>query len=165
MTVDSFTKGRVMFVSSYSTYIDTSSTKRVAQERRDVEKKSSKSFSSKLLQTTPKNVTLTKELPLNYISNYKALHNRQQLQEKSSSQNSETMKFTKLNSLSSAQVAYGDNSKMFSLVQKPKQTLDQTPKPAEYLPETAQEKQESIMRVKMVNAYISNDNYYRITAA
>ena len=154
-----------MFVSSYSTYIDTNSTKRVTQERRDVQKKSSEPFSSKLLQTTPKNVTLTKELPLNYISNYKALHNRQQLQEKSSSQNSGAMKFIKLNSLSSAQVAYGDNSKMFSLIQKPKQTIDQTPKLAKYLSETAQEKQESIMKTKMVNAYISNENYYRITAA
>ena len=163
--MDNFEKGSFMFVSSYSTYIDTSATKRVTQERDDASKKSSSSFSSKLLQTTPKNVSLEKTLPLNYISNYKALHNRQQLQENINSQTPQKMKFNKISSMSNAQVAYGDNAKMFSLVQKPKQALDQTPKLNKALPREAQTSQESIMKVAMVNAYISNENYYRITAA
>jgi len=154
-----------MFVSSYSTYIDTATTKRVTPEKKDVEKKASDSFGSKLLETTTKDVTSNKKLPLNYISDYKALHNKQQLQEKDLSQSTSTAKFSKLSSISSAKVAYTDNSQMFALIQKPKQTIDQTPKISRYLPEKTQEKQEGIMKTNMVNTYIANDNYYKITSA
>ena len=154
-----------MFVSSYSTYIDTNSTKRVNQEKESTQKKSSDSFSSKLLQTAQQDIVQGEKLPLSYISNYKALHNRQQLQEKLDAQNPQQMKFTKINSMNSAKVAYADNSKMFPRIQKPKQTIDQTPKISATLPSEAQASQESIMKVAMVNTYISNENYYHITAA
>ena len=154
-----------MFVSSYSTYIDTATTKRVTQERKDVEKKPSDSFGSKLLETSAKDVSANQKLPINYISNYKSLHNKQQLQEKTLSQNANSAKFSKLNSMSSAKVAYTDNSQMFALIQKPKQTIDQTPKISRYLPEKTQAKQEGIMKINMVNTYIANDNYYQITSA
>ena len=154
-----------MFVSSYNTYIDTTATKRVSEGRRESDKKPSESFSAKLLQTTPSKLSLEKQLPLNYISSYKALHTKQQLQEQSLALKSETQKFTKLSSISGAKVAYSDNSNMFSLIQKPKATLEQTPKIPKYLPKEAQGKQEEVLKIKMVNAYIANDNYFHITAA
>jgi len=155
-----------MFVSSYSTYIDTTTTKRIQNERNDANKKVSKApFESKLLQDVSKDVNLGKSIPLNYISNYKALNNRQRLSHQELEQNKSKMKFTKLSSMDSASIAYSTNTKMFSLIQKPKQTIDQTPKLDRNLPQPAQEKQETFMRTKMINAYVANENYYRITAA
>jgi len=147
-----------MFVSSYSTYIDATANKKVENKKSQVSSKPSEHFSSKLLQTTPQSeVILSKKLPLNYISNYKSLYNRQQLQEKDLQTNPAKIKFSKLSSITNAQASYSENSKMFSLFIKPKTTLDQTPK--------VEKNQESVMRAKMVNTYIANDKYYNITAA
>lgn len=147
-----------MFVSSYSTYIDTTANKKVENKKSDVTSKPSESFSSKLPQAAPQSeLILSKKLPINYISNYKALYNRQQLQEKDLQTNPAKMKFSKLSSLSNAQISYSENSKMFSLFIKPKTTLNQTPK--------VEKNQENVMRAKMVNTYIANDRYYDITAA
>jgi len=154
-----------MFVSSYSTYIDTTTTKRAQNERTDNAKKTSSSFDSKLLPSAAKDVVLNSKLPLNYISHYKTLNNQQKLQEKELTQNPAKMKFTKISSMNSANVAYGDNSKMFSLIARPKQTIDQTPKLDKNLPQEAQNIQGNIMKQKMINTYISNENYYNITAA
>jgi len=153
-----------MFVSSYSTYIDTT-TKRTQNERSESAKKPSVSFESKLLQTTPKDVLLGSKFSLNYISNYKALNNQQKLQDKELTQNPAKMKFSKISAMSSAQVAYGDNSKMFSLILRPKQTIDQTPRVDKNLPQEAQKLQGNIMKQQMINTYVANENYYRITAA
>ncbi len=154
-----------MFVSSYNTYIDTNSTQRTQSERKESAKKPTSSFESQLLQTTSKEISNKNKLPLNYISDYKALNNRQKLENKELTQNPTKMKFSKINSMSSAHVAYSDNTKMFSLVQKPKQTIDQTPKLDKNLPAPAQNMQEDFLKDKMISAYIANDNYYRITAA
>ncbi|QSZ41134.1 hypothetical protein GJV85_03070 [Sulfurimonas aquatica] len=153
-----------MFVSSYSTYIDTSSSTKAQKEKSEPLKLSS-SFESKLLKnTTPDLVLPSKKLPVNYISNYKSLHNRQQFEQQSLNIDSSKAQFSKLNSMSGAQVAYAENSKMFSLLQKPKITLNQTPKLDSKLPQEAKKGQESIVRNSMVNTYIENDNYYKITA-
>ncbi len=147
-----------MFVSSYSTYIDTTANKRVQNERVQGEKKSSQSFQNKLLVTPQKTLQAGSELPVNYISNYKSLNIKQQLlQEQEKSQNSDKMKFTKVSAQGNAKVAYEENSKMFSFLIKPKQTLSQTP--------DLMKSKESFLRETMVNTYTANDNYYRITAA
>ena len=155
-----------MFVSSYSTYIDTTVASRVNNERKEVDKKSSDSFNSKLLSATPKTIPTAKQLPLDYVSDYKALYNRQKLdQDKEFGKNVATMKFSKMSSQSAAQVVYTANSKMFSLIPKPKIALDQTPTLSKKLPPEAQEAGKELLKIDMVNAYIANDNYYRITAA
>jgi len=160
-----------MFVSSYSTYIDTNVTKRTTHDKNEAKKETSDSFASRLLEENSEELINGSKLPLNYISNYKALHNRQQLQEQSNSQekgslkNRSQVKFTKINSMSSAKVAYGDNSKLFSLIPKPKLVIDQTPKINRTLSSQTQAKQESIMKTAMVNTYVSNENYFRITSA
>ena len=154
-----------MFVSSYSTYIDTTATKRINNERKELEKKPSDSFSSKLLSSKPETLSNKPQLPLNYVSNYKSLYNRQRLDQQDLTQTVSKMKFSKISSLSSAQIAYTANSKMFSLIAKPKIALDQTPSIDKKLPKEAQVEKESLLKINMVNAYIANDNYYQITAA
>ena len=54
---------------------------------------------------------------------------------------------------------------MFPIIKKPAFTLSQTPKIDEKLPLDVQEAKEKTLRHTMLNTYISNDNYYRITAA
>jgi len=154
-----------MFVSSYSTYIDTSVTKKIQNDRPIEKVKPTESFASKLLQTTQKDVSFGTKLPINYISNYKALGNRQRLEQREEKQTNAKSTFSKLSAMSNSKVSYEVNSKMFSFMLKPKGTIDQTPKLDRNLPVKAQEKQESLMKTAMVNAYIANDNYYRITAA
>jgi len=155
-----------MFVSSYSTYIDTTANKRVQNERVQGEKKSSQSFQNKLLVTPQKTLLSGNELPVNYISNYKSLNTKQQLlQEQEKSQNSDKMKFAKVSAQGNAKVAYEENSKMFSFLIKPKQTLSQMPQFHKQSPSDLMKSKESFLRETMVNTYTANDNYYRITAA
>ena len=155
-----------MFVSSYSTYINTSATERNQKERVDASKESGSSFSKKLDTTLSTEVTkashlLKNQLPVNYVSNYKVLNNQQKLQQESSKAQ---IKFTQVSTLQNAKVAYSDNSQMFSFLQKPKVTLDQTPKINTKMPTQAQEGQEKSLRHLMINTYIANDSYYKITA-
>ena len=155
-----------MFVSSFRTYVDTSSIKRVQNDKHETTKSPTESFSSKLLQNSlNKTLVPSNTHTLDYVSNYKALRTKQQITQQEQSQSSEKAKFTKVNAQGNAKVAYEENSKMFSFLVKPKTSLDLTPKIDKRLPEPALKVKESIMKIQMVNAYISNDNYYQITAA
>jgi len=140
-----------MLVSSYNMYIDNVSTQRTQNKKSSVLKTSTKPFfveAQSKAQT--KSISLNNSLPINYISKYKILNNRQALQRQELAANTPKMKFTKISSINNAQVAYGENSKMFSLFIKPKPTLNQTPK--------------SALKNTMINTYIANENYYKITA-
>ncbi len=154
-----------MFVSSYVTYVDTTVTKKIQADRAITPIKKTESFASKLLQNTQKNVLLNSKIPLNYISNYKSLNNRQLLDQQKTQQTATTLKFSKLSAMSSSKISYEENTKMFSFLIKPKGTINQTPKLDKNLPVKAQERQASFMRVKMLNTYIANDNYFKVTAA
>ncbi|MFA5461776.1 MAG: hypothetical protein WC274_06835 [Sulfurimonas sp.] len=152
----------LMFVSSYNTYVNTTNTKNNTDFKKNDDKETSESFSKNLFQNVLKPYT-DKTLPIDYISNYKSFYNQQKLQEHSTSQSEYTLK--QLSTQNSAKAAYDENSKMFSLVKKPFTSLDQSPKIDERLPPQGQEAKEKVLRHTMVNTYISNDNYYRITAA
>ena len=156
-----------MFVSSYSTYVDTSVTKKLQNDKAIEPVKKADSFASKLLQNANTNVSafVDSKIPLSYISNYKALSNRQQLDNQENKQKATKLKFSKLSAMSSSKVSYEANTKMFSFLIKPKGTIDQTPRVDKNLPQKAQESQESFMRLKMLNTYIANDNYFKVTAA
>jgi hypothetical protein len=152
-----------MFVSSYNTYVNTTNSTKSSELRRSDDKEKSDSFSKSLSDSTILKPYNDKNLPINYISNYKSFHNHQRLQEHLQSQNEYNLK--QLNTLNSAKIAYDENSKMFPLAKKPSSSLSQTPKIDEKLPPKDQEAKEKVIRHVMVNTYISNDNYYRITAA
>ena len=157
-----------MFVSSYNTYIQTNTSDKVARQRTEQTENKSKSFGSKLSQTVSSIDSKTSNLPVNYISTNQVLNNKQEIDEKQNTlvntTKNLTNKFTSQNSLINAKNAYENNSKMFSLFQKPHATLDQTPSIKNTLPEEPMDVKESNLRHKMVNTYIDNDNYYKITA-
>ena len=151
-----------MYVSSFSTYVNTESTARTQQSRVNRSENGAESFETKLLSKTVKNVDTSPKFPINYISNYKALNNQQKLQE--NPQNSAKTKFLKLEAEAEAKNAYSDNSKIFSLILAPRTTLDQTPKINRELPQNIQDIKENNLRHTMLNTYIANENYYKITA-
>jgi hypothetical protein len=152
-----------MFVSSYSTYIDTNRLQK-SQETQKEERKTDSSAFSKQLKFNPTALQKsTGNIPINYISDYKVLNNQQKLQQ-DTEQNMQKLKFSKIKAFDSAKTAYTDNTKIFSLLVKPSATLDQTPKVDKKMPPKAQEAKEAIMKHQMVNTYLANENYYRITA-
>jgi hypothetical protein len=151
-----------MFVSSYNTYISTNNSNR-SENYKSKEVKSDTTFSSELSKfTLLKSYTQT-DLPIDYVSNYKSFSNQQKLYEQMQNFNSQELK--KLTTFSDAKVAYEENTKMFPIIKKPTFTLSQTPKIDEKLPLDVQEAKEKTLRHTMLNTYIANDNYYRITAA
>ena len=151
-----------MFVSSYSTYINTNNSQRVEKERGSKSKLSASSFESKLSQESILESKNTQNLPINYISNYKAFINKQKLQEHS--QNDNEIKYKQINAMKNAKIAYEDNSVIFSLFLEPKATQSQIPQLDKELPAEIQILQEKEMRHTMINTYLSNDKYYQITA-
>jgi hypothetical protein len=152
-----------MFVSSYNTYINTSSSQKTQREKADLSTESKSSYSEKVLPQTSSTLVANTSLPVNYISNYKVLSNQQRLQD-NNTQTQEKTKFTKINANQSAKEAYTDNTKIFSFLIQPKATLNQTPRVDKKMSPDAQEAQEKNLRYTMVNTYIANDNYYKITA-
>ena len=151
-----------MFVSSYNTYVSTNNSDRTSNQRVDKAKPSTGSFESKLEQSGVLESKNTQNLPITYISNYKAFSNKQKLQEQF--QNKDEIKYNKVNAMKNAQSAYKDNSVMFSFLLEPQMTQSQTPQIDQKLPSDLQKAQEQNMRHAMVNTYLANDKYYRITA-
>ena len=148
-----------MFVSSYSTYINTND--KLSKPKIDIQKVQEKSFNNILSKSTTLVAYDTKNLPINYISNYKSFSNKQKLLD-NQTKNKNTVKFKKINdfkkinNIKNAKDSYKSNSHMFSLVSIPKTTINQTPKINNF--------NLLNMKHKMVNTYIENDKYYQITA-
>lgn len=152
-----------MFVSSFNTYIGTNSSNKSENYRDRDFKGDADSFGGELSKSTILKPCTDKSFPVDYVTNYKYFNNRQKIEEQLQNQNGEELK--KLNTLNNAKVAYEENTKMFSLLKKPTLTLSQTPKIDEKLPRDAQEAKEKSLRNTMVNTYLENDKYYRVTAA
>ena len=152
-----------MFVSSYSTYIDTNRLQKSQETQKEEKKTENGAFSKKLNLNLSSLQKSTVNFPINYISDYKVLNNQQKL-EQDVAQNRQKQKFSKIQSFDNAKTAYSDNTKIFSLLVKPRATLNQTPRIDKKMPQNAQEAKESIMKHEMINTYIANENYYKITA-
>jgi len=161
-----------MFVSSYSTYITSNTSDKIAKVQNNRTSENS-SFSSKLTTKQNLNLSTIHNPPINYISANKALVNKQELDYQRDLKKDKEIKntkdlatsFSKQSSLSSLKSTYTTNVTMFSFLRKPKATLDQTPRTDETQAPDIQKIQEQNLRHKMVNTYISNDSYYRVTAS
>ncbi|WP_373069350.1 hypothetical protein [Sulfurimonas sp.] len=156
-----------MFVSTYSTYLNANSVNKSAKER----ELNSSSSSSKLFENALKTSTLSSNkplvnIPVNYISHNKIMSTKERLNEqlKQNSIEANIQKFTNINSKIHAPSSYADNTKMFSLMLKEQQTLKGKDPINKDLPKEIQELKESNLRTTMVNTYLENDKYYRITA-
>ena len=157
-----------MFVSSYSTYIQANNSDKISRERIEKPKLGQDSFSKKLNEVSSDLGNKTSSLPVNYISQKQILHTKQEImrqEDKLQDSIKENInKFTNQNSLVNSKSAYQSNSKMFSLFKIPQVALNQTPSVDNTLPKEPRDIKELNMRHKMLNTYIANDNYYRITA-
>lgn len=151
-----------MFVSSYNTYVNTNNSDRTSNQKVDKSKYYSSSFESKLAQNIVLESKDTQNLPITYISNYKAFSNKQKLQKQF--QNKDEIEIKKINTIKNAKEAYADNSVMFSLFLEPKATQSKIPQIDQKLPSELQKAQEKRIRHTMINTYLENDNYYQITA-
>lgn len=151
-----------MFVSSYSTYINTNTADKTTKSKVDLPKDQPKSFSSVLSKSVVPNSNLTTNLPIDYVSNNKSFNIQYKMQEQTQSKG-ET-KFKQISDMKSAKIAYSDNSVMFSLLKKPGISLDQTPKINHNLPQNIQDIKEGNLKHIMVNTYLENDKYYQVTA-
>lgn len=140
-----------MFVSSYNTYLSTSHIETNKKENRK------EGFELKKESKAPNNTfaqnATDKKLPVSYISALKVLRNQQKLHEQT--QQPQKSKFTKVSLLNNAQSAYKESAVMFSFIRKPKVPLGQ---PESKLPTNFSTK------LKALNTYIENDNYYKVTA-
>jgi len=149
-----------MFVSSYNTYIHTNTTDKTAKTKEPAHVDNSKSsFASKLLHTSQIPNTQATNSPINYIDNSKVFHNRQKLQQNVESKQEIKIanKFNEFNSVKTSKVAYSDNSKMFSIVAKPKPATSSAVISGHGF---SQQK----AKLSAINTYIKNDMYYQITA-
>ncbi len=161
-----------MFVSSYSTYITSNTPDKISKVSHEKQRNQQEKFSSELASKSKAPLSFSNNLPINYISQNKALVNRQALNYQSDKKNSDEIKKTKelttslskQNSLNSVKSAYIGNTKMFSFLVKPKATLSQTPQIDSRQPTEVQEIQEKNLRLVMVNTYLADDKYYKITA-
>ena len=151
-----------MFISSYSTYIDTSKTTRLKKDRDEKDKPFSANFSKELSKSiiTPRTV---KSFPIDYVSNYQTFRNQQKLNY--NFKNQDLAKFVKTSKQLNAQTSYKQNSRMFSLILKPLGTLNQTHRINTILPNNFQELKKQFARKDMISTYTSNVSYFNITAA
>ena len=141
-----------MFVSSYSTYINSNSSEKQVSSKIQKAKEQTSSF---VLDPTQGDVLESKKsagLPLNYISNYKVFNNKQKLQDDETYQDKDKAQYTHSKTIQNAKDAYADNSKIFSFFIEPKATQSQTLHV------------DNNTRHKAINTYLANDSYYQITA-
>lgn len=165
-----------MFVSSYSTYVASSTSDKTVKVNNEREKEEKSSFSSKLLSASKIDSKALDSFPVDYVITNKTFGNKQQLEfQRQTIENRETKDstntkklteiFSKQNLLIDAVSSYSANTKMFSLRQKPQATISQTPTISTQQPTESQELQINNLRHTMVNTYLENDKYYQVVAS
>ncbi|MCK4737226.1 MAG: hypothetical protein KAT10_01595 [Sulfurimonas sp.] len=151
-----------MFISTYNTYINTNTSEKSHKQAGSRLKDKAEPFNLELSKNPVLKSNITKNLPIDYVSNYKSFNTQQKLQEQAKSPNE--IKFNKIKNMDSAKVAYEEGSKMFPLFKKPSSALSQPIKMSKEAPQNIQDLKEENLRHVMVNTYIVNDKYYQITA-
>jgi len=149
-----------MYVSSFSTFVHSSSTQKIHKQNTDTQ--SVKNSFNKEFNEVSVNSKLQKQLPVNYISNYKVLNNQQKLQGDKNTQ--EFTKFSKISAKTNAKEKYEKEMTIFSFSSMPKVALQQTPTISTKLSPEAQTISEQNLRNTMIDTYIANESYYQITS-
>jgi len=148
-----------MFIRSYATYISPyPATKKTNFQKEENSVKNTTPFNlQKEAQTQAQQTDVSKSLQKEpVLSSYTIFQ-----QQKS---NKDLQKFNSIKSYKDAKVAYKENSFMYSLAQKPKNVIGGQQVDLQ-LPKEAQTLKESLSKREMINTYVENENYYRITAA
>lgn len=165
-----------MFVSSFTTYVDTNRSNKIQKQDAKTVEERSKVFASLLEKKSYLTLENSVAKPLNYIQTPTTQYNQERIQAQqnmlqNSSKSSEiekTLNATK--SISSqinsdiAPIAYLDNTRLFSFIKKPHVPLNQTPTIDPKAPKELQDAKKNALRRVMIKTYIANDFYYKITA-
>lgn len=150
-----------MFVSSFTTYTVPTITQKAQSTTPEKEKDYGSRFKEKLSFNKNEYNKVNSEnhlkLPLDYVSTPKTLQNHYRLQQHL--KENEQIKYKKMQTLTTAKSEYIQNSTIFPLILKPKPfVLKQTQQNPQL------ELKNSTLKAKMINTYIENENYYKITA-
>jgi hypothetical protein len=151
-----------MYVSSFSTFVHSNSAQKIYKQKENADTHNIKNSFNKELSEASFYVKAQKQLPINYISNYKVLNNQQKLQGNKNTQ--EFTKFSKISAKTNAQKKYEEEMTIFSFSNIPKVALHQTPTINTKLPPEAQTISEQNLRNTMINTYTANESYYQITS-
>lgn len=157
-----------MFVSSYNTYIHTNKSQATEKQVQDREKQTT-SFSTRLFQKSSTQALESSASSVDYIAKNNAFWQKVELQRHQNDTLGKdflekTKQFEGQKKLSSAKQAYAEGTKFFSLSPKQVNSLDLTPKIDKKLPDDIKELKEQMIRNLMINTYVANDRYYKITA-
>ena len=144
-----------MFIASYATYVPTlSATKSSSTNDNFFPEKNPINRFEEVLQKGPESLKESTPIVTKYSIFEQAKKSRN------------TLLFSDLKTQQDAKRAYSENLQPFSSMKKPK-TPQQKPLALHnvQLPKEAQSARESILKEQMVNTYMENENYYRVTAA
>ncbi|MBU1217399.1 hypothetical protein KJ870_03225 [bacterium] len=156
-----------MFVSSYSTYIQTNTNDKNVKQK-DVSYGKDSGFSSKLLKESVADTAKNASLPVDYIARNNNFYTKLFLEEHQDEQSAQTKelthKFIDQSTLQDAKKAYTQAPKMTSLFRETFLALDKTQLAEAKPSQNTQDFKDAKMRKLMINTYIANENYYKITA-
>jgi hypothetical protein len=156
-----------MFVSSYSTYIQTN-TETKSTKREDKTSNYASSFSTKTTEESVPESAKRASLPVDYIAKNNNFYTKLFLEKNQNEQNNQTKelthKFIDQSTLQDAKKAYTQTSKIPSLFRETFITFDKTLLTESENSQGTQELKDAKMRKLMINTYVANDNYYKITA-
>jgi len=149
-----------MYVASYVSYVPTiSSTKTNLQNSKEDSIASKKPlFNVDTKQSNANSPERKQTQQTSYLSRYNIFQKQEESQK-------DLQTFGKIKNYNDAKVAYTESSQMFSLARKPKLAIGKNSSIDLNLPKEVQEVKNTLSKRKMVNTYIENDNYYKITAA
>lgn len=159
-----------MYVSSYNTYIAASKISEQTELKKTEKGRETSPFTLETKSETP--FLKPSALPVDYVAKNSGFWQKYELQRQMQEQQKQGEKlqdatglFSKISTLQHAKDVYANPLKTFSLYPKPHaKAIDQTPKIDERLSPQAHEFKELQMRRTMVNTYVANDTYYKITA-
>ena len=149
-----------MFISSYNTYNDISNLQKNNKNKSDRKGSVFTQYRQKSIKTFNNNALYIK--PISYLYSSKTFNNKYRLQEQNSQKSQ--IKFTKLTSISHARDAYEESSKIYSFFKSTNISINQTPKINKNLPQELKKLKTENLRHTMLDTYIENDKYYKITA-
>ncbi|MDD2790846.1 MAG: hypothetical protein PHU40_09315 [Sulfurimonas sp.] len=152
-----------MFVSSYTTYVQTNTQNKVPQQK-EYDSKNSSEFAIKFSQQTPESLQQKSAAPLDYISKnntfYTKLILEKNLDEQSKQTKELTNKFTQQSVLQDAKNAYVQLPKATSFFKETLNSFTKTQESDATSLDQTQELKEKNIRKSMINTYTANEDYY-----
>jgi len=152
-----------MYIRSYSTYISAYTQNKTNPSKEDSNSNIKKTTSFNL-EKAQQDLILVKNKENNFTKSLQENHIPTSTIFRQQKENKDLNTFTEIKKYQNAQLAYSENATLYSLAQKPKRVIGSI-KIDLQLPQEAQVAKASLSKKDMINTYLENENYYRITAA